>query len=166
MLVTYSGVSRDVQGHSQSCPWAHPVLFWLSPPGHCPVWSAGFQSGSLFAELDSGLHQPWPLSQYHLWNNSPKNSNKAWCWSSARGDLVPQIARYDQGRVLVLPNSLCSGISSQLCVTDLWALEAFLLSSWLGSFPCMSCQLWVFEYLFKSHVNSNKKSLQLYQENW
>lgn len=90
------------------------------------------------------------------------------CWSSAQGDLVPQIARYDQGRLLVLPNCLCYGISSQLCVTDLWRL----ISCPLGLVPSLICAAH-FETLhltlsifFKSRVNSNEKPLHLYQENW
>lgn len=138
-----------------------PVLSWLCPPGHCPVWSAGFQPGPLCAVLDSGFQQPWPL-QSHLWKELPKKLQQSTMLKLSSGRPCPTDCSVWPGespgssKLLVLWN-----LFTAVCHRS---LEAYPLPSWFGSFPHMCCQLWhlTMMSIFSNHVWTPTRNLSIF----
>lgn len=104
-----------------------------------------------FSVLDSGFHQPRPISTSHLTKNTPKHnaghSARKLRWSDAMAaELLELYHLHITGWPGKSPGSSklpnCSGNPLNLCLADLWGLEADFLTSWLGFYSHMHCQLW------------------------
>lgn len=128
MLVTYSEMFGDI----------HTVV--LHPLLCCVVQSEVlvFSQGLFLLSWIQVSANPDQSHSPICGTSSPKKTPQARCWSSPRGTLSHRLLG-----IAAWPGE-SPGIfrTSQLCVTDLWALEADLLPPWLGSYPQMPCQLW------------------------